>query len=80
MEKRNFKVIVEQGEDGFFVASVPELPGCVTQAKTLSALRKRVREAIALCLEVARDNPKYRKRIKELSHAPAFVGLEAVEV
>ena len=31
---QNYKVIIERGEEGYFVAQVPALPGCVTQAKT----------------------------------------------
>jgi len=50
--KREFNVIIERDEDGFFVGTVPELKGCHTQAKTLDVLMKRVREAIELCLEV----------------------------
>jgi len=41
-----FVVIVEKDADGVYVASVPELPGCHTQARTLDELAKRVREAI----------------------------------
>jgi predicted RNase H-like HicB family nuclease len=47
-----YTVIIEQDEEGYFVASVPQLRGCHTQAKSLDTLMKRVREAIALCLEV----------------------------
>ncbi len=50
--KKEFNVIIEQDEDGFFVASVPELRGCHTQAKSLDILMKRIREGIELCLEV----------------------------
>ncbi len=50
--KREFTVIVERDEDGYYVASVPELRGCHTQARSLDKLITRVREAIALCLEV----------------------------
>jgi predicted RNase H-like HicB family nuclease len=50
--KREFSVVVERDEDGYYVASVPELPGCHTQARSLDKLMTRVREAIALCLEV----------------------------
>jgi predicted RNase H-like HicB family nuclease len=50
--KRDFNIVIEEDEDGFFVASVPELPGCHTQAKSLDVLMKRIREAIELCLEV----------------------------
>jgi predicted RNase H-like HicB family nuclease len=49
---REFNVIIERDEDGYFVASVPELRGCHTQAKSLDVLMKRVKEAINLCLEV----------------------------
>lgn len=47
---RDFDVVVEQDEAGYYVASVPALPGCHTQAKSLDALMERVREAIALCV------------------------------
>jgi predicted RNase H-like HicB family nuclease len=50
--KKEFSVIIEKDEDGFFVASVPALRGCHTQAKSLDTLIKRVKEAIELCLEV----------------------------
>ncbi len=50
--RREFNIIIEQDDDGFFVASVPELHGCHTQAKSLDVLMKRIREAIELCLEV----------------------------
>jgi predicted RNase H-like HicB family nuclease len=73
-----FKVIIEQDEDGYFVASVPALPGCYTQAKTLPELRKRVREAILLCLEVAKTDVQYRSSIREFASEPTFVGLETI--
>lgn len=50
--KREFSVVIEKDEDGYFVASVPTLKGCHTQAKSLDVLMKRVKEAIKLCLEV----------------------------
>jgi predicted RNase H-like HicB family nuclease len=53
--KREFSVIVERDEEGYYVASVPELRGCHTQARSLDQLMDRVREAILLCLEVERD-------------------------
>lgn len=49
---RAFNVIIERDSEGYYVASVPELHGCYTQAKSLDTLMKRVREAIELCLEV----------------------------
>jgi predicted RNase H-like HicB family nuclease len=50
--RREFSIIIERDEDGYYVATVPELRGCHTQAKSLDTLMKRVREAIDLCLEV----------------------------
>jgi predicted RNase H-like HicB family nuclease len=50
-----FDVIVEKDSAGYFVASVPALPGCHTQARSLDDLIDRIREAIELCLEVQGD-------------------------
>jgi len=49
--KREFTVVIERDEDGWYVGRVPELRGCHTQAKNLDRLMKRIREAIQLCLE-----------------------------
>jgi len=46
-----FNVIVERDEEGFYVASVPELRGCHTQARSLDTLIDRIGEAIDLCIE-----------------------------
>ena len=66
--KREFHVIIERDSAGHLVASVPELRGCHTQAKSLDVLMKRVKEAIELCLEVEATTPTQ------------FVGLQTVEV
>lgn len=50
-EDRTFTVLIEQDADGYYVASVPALKSCYTQAKTVEALYPRIREVIALCLE-----------------------------
>ncbi|MDO8569874.1 MAG: type II toxin-antitoxin system HicB family antitoxin [bacterium] len=80
MVKDKFKVLIERDEDGYFVASVPALPGCHTQAKTIPELMERVREAIKLCLFVAKTDPQYRKKIKLFAYEPSFVGMEMVSV
>ncbi len=49
---RAFDVIIERDAEGYYVATVPELRGCHTQARSLDALMRRIREAIELCLEV----------------------------
>jgi predicted RNase H-like HicB family nuclease len=48
----DFDVIIEQDEEGYYVASVPALKGCHTQAKNLDTLMERIQEAIELCIEV----------------------------
>lgn len=50
--KREFNVVIERDAAGYYVASVPALPGCHTQAKTLDKLMERIREAAELCVEV----------------------------
>lgn len=59
----NFRVIIEQDADGVFIASVPALPGCHTQGSTYEEAIKNIKEAIELCLEVAKDDRSYRARI-----------------
>jgi len=49
--KREYTVVIEQDEAGYYVAEVPELEGCYTQAKSLDELMERVPEAIELCRE-----------------------------
>jgi predicted RNase H-like HicB family nuclease len=48
---QEFNVVIERDSDGMFVASVPSLPGCYTQAPSREVLMTRIREAIALHLE-----------------------------
>jgi predicted RNase H-like HicB family nuclease len=67
---REFDVIIEQDAEGYFVASVPTLPGCHTQAKSLDLLIERIREAIELCLEVQGLPPEPLN----------FVGVQRVKV
>ena len=48
---REFSVVIERDGEGYYVGSVPALPGCHTQARSLDELLDRVQVAIALCLE-----------------------------
>ena len=56
---REFDVIVEKDSEGCYVASVPALRGCHTQAKSLDDLMERTKEAIQLCLELRSRNDLY---------------------
>ena len=49
--EREFSVVIERDAAGWYVATLPALRGCHTQAKSLDALMDRVREAIGVCLE-----------------------------
>jgi predicted RNase H-like HicB family nuclease len=68
--KREFVVVVERDPDGTFIAHVPALSGCRTQAKSRDQLDERIREAIAVCLDADERLPE------ELE----FVAVERVEV
>ncbi|MBG1260767.1 type II toxin-antitoxin system HicB family antitoxin [Nostoc commune] len=67
---REFNVIIERDSEGYFVASVPNLAGCHTQAKSLDELIERIKEAIELCLEVEQENAEVLE----------FVGVQRVSV
>ncbi len=64
--KQEFTVSVERDAEGWYVASVPALRGCHTQAKSLDDLQDRLREAISRCLE------------DEEGEAGEFVGIQRV--
>ena len=69
--KKEFTVVIERDEDGYFVGSVPALRGCHTQAKSLDELMERMKEAVRLCLEVEGEPTE-----GELS----FVGVQRIAV
>jgi predicted RNase H-like HicB family nuclease len=54
-----YRVLIEQDEDGVFVAEVPSLPGCISQGQTREEATQNIKEAIALYLESlqAHDDP-----------------------
>ncbi len=58
--ERLFDVVIERDRDGYFVAWVPALPGCHTQARSFVGVTARIREAISLSLEVGRN--RFRRR------------------
>jgi predicted RNase H-like HicB family nuclease len=67
---RQFTVLIERDNAGWFVASVPEFPGCHTQARSLDKLMERIREAIALCIEVEHGGPS----------SSEFIGVQRIAI
>lgn len=70
MKKYNFTILFEKDEDGVYVASVPALPGCHTQARSLEEVYPRIREVIELYLEVQDDEVPQNE----------FIGVQQLEV
>lgn len=72
MEKQvlDFNVIIEQDEDGIYVATVPEIQGCHTQGKTVQEVLERIKEAIEVCLEADEEEITPMK----------FIGIQKVQV
>ena len=73
MSRYRFPIIIEQDEDGMYIASVPSLKGCHTQAKTLDELIERIKEAIELYIEAEKIT---EEEIKSMN----FIGLQEIEV
>ena len=65
----NFTVLIEQGEDGAYIATVPALKSCYTQADTIADLLEKVHEVIELCLE-ENEAPVLTK----------FIGVQQIEI
>ncbi|MFP4558706.1 MAG: type II toxin-antitoxin system HicB family antitoxin [Archaeoglobaceae archaeon] len=64
-----FNVVIKKDEDGYYVATVPTLPGCHTQAKGIDELINRIREAIELYLEEEKD-----------IDTREFIGVQLIEI
>ncbi|MHA1292666.1 MAG: type II toxin-antitoxin system HicB family antitoxin [Promethearchaeota archaeon] len=69
--KREFNVIIEQDKDDIYVGTVPELPGCYTQARSLDELQNRIIEAIELYLEVNKE---------KFNDFNRFIGIQKVKI
>lgn len=67
----SFTVLIEQDEDGMYIAKVPDIPGCYTQGKTVEQAMERIKEAIQVCLEAEEE-----EEILPLK----FIGVQQLEV
>jgi predicted RNase H-like HicB family nuclease len=70
MLNEKYNIIIEEGEDGYLIADVIELPGCRTQAKTYDKLINRIKEAIIL----------YKTEKKEPEYRPKFLSLQQIAI
>ncbi|MBS3127150.1 type II toxin-antitoxin system HicB family antitoxin [Candidatus Woesearchaeota archaeon] len=70
MNLKTFTVVIEQDEDGMYVAKVPDIVGCYTQGKTVEQAMERIKEAIQVCLEAEKEQYPPLK----------FVGIQQVEI
>jgi predicted RNase H-like HicB family nuclease len=68
--QRQFDVVIERDEEGYYVASVPQLPGCHTQARSLDDVTERIREVVELCLDVE-NAPE---------HNLEFIGIQRITI
>jgi len=66
----NFTVLIEQGEDGAYIATVPTLKSCYTQADNIPDLLEKIREVVLLCLEMEGELPPPSR----------FVGVQQMEI
>ncbi len=67
---QKFTILIEEGEDGYLISEVLELPGCHTQAKTLDQLMQRTKDVISLYLEATKDQVIEDK----------FIGIQQIKI
>lgn len=75
MEQYRFQVIVEQDEDGYYVAHVPALKACYTQAKTFEEAMENIREVIAMCVQEMRE-----EGLEIDTQYPEVIGIKTLEI
>lgn len=71
----HFPVIVEEDEDGLFVADCPDLPGCHTQGKTIEEAITNIRDAIKLHLKILKEENGEIPNVKPVSLTSLEVSL-----
>ncbi|MFN6462727.1 MAG: type II toxin-antitoxin system HicB family antitoxin [Nostoc sp. DedVER02] len=67
--KREFYVIIERDEDGYYVGEVPQLQACYSQGETIDELMANMKQVIELCLETTNDE-----------EIPEFIGIQKVVI
>lgn len=75
LKKYNLQVVIEQDEDGVFVAECPALQGCYAQGGTFEEAIKNIEDVIVMCIEELKEE---KKRIN-LKY-PVVIGIKNLEV
>jgi len=75
LKKYNLQVVIEQDEDGIFIAECPALHGCYAQGKTFEEAIKNIKDVIVMCIEELRAE---KKKI-DLKY-PEVIGIKNLEV
>ena len=60
----NYKVVISEGEDGWYVVECPSIPGCVSQGKTVEEALENIKDAIQGCLEVLNEQIEVKSKGK----------------
>jgi predicted RNase H-like HicB family nuclease len=75
MTTYRFQIVIEQDEDGFFIADVPALTGCHTQGKTFEEVMQNIREVIRMCVQELREDGKPIE-----TAFPEVIGIKTLEI
>ena len=75
MNLYRFQVIIEQDEDGFFIADVPALKGCHTQGKTFEEAMNNIREVISMCIQELKE-----EGLPVETGYPEVIGIKTIEI
>ena len=75
MKKYNPQIIIEQDEDGIFIAECPALQGCYAQGETYEEVIENIKDVIAMCIEELKEGKK-----KINLKYPEVIGIKNLEV
>lgn len=77
----NFNVVITQDEDGVYVADCPAIPGCHSQGDTYEEVEKNIKDAIQLCLKVAKEDKQYRSTINfDAADKPRMMSISNITI
>jgi predicted RNase H-like HicB family nuclease len=74
MATRNYQVVIEQDEDGYFVAEVPGIKACYTQGRTFEEVIENIKDVLQMCLE------EMKSRGEEPPEQSEIIGIKRLEV